>query len=610
MEDIAYGAGLANLDPAALGLSLRSASLAALRQPDRLGRSLVELALTESRVGMNTVVRLWGGQPEPVSKPAAGDRRFADKAWKENPFLAGLVDGYLSWAAWARNFVEDSDLDDDTRRKARFAVGMMIDALAPSNTPWLNPQVSREAIDTRGLSLLRGARNFVHDVRHNGGRPSQVDTEPFTVGVNLAATPGRVVLRNQLIELIAYEPQTRKVHAEPILCSPPWINKYYIMDLAPGRSFVEYAVQHGFTVFMISYRDPDESLSELTMDDYLQLGILSALDRVEELTGAPRVNLVGLCLGGTLAVLAMAYLAARGESKRVGWATLTNTMVDFSEAGDLKIFTDEKTVSQLERTMRKKGYLEASRMAGTFDWLRGNDLVWNYVVSNWYMGKKPPAFDILAWNGDSTRMPAAMHSQYLRACYLDNLLVEPGAFTIAGEPVDLGAIKTPLYVLSAEADHIVPWHAAYRTTQLVGGEARFTLSNSGHIAGIVNPPGNPKAVHWVREGCPTDPEEWKEGATRVQGSWWQDWLPWAERRAGAMVAPPMLPKGEAAPGAHVRGQTGPPVPGDGADGTRRRREAKPKPATARRTSTRARAKPKRAPTRRPTRARARSTART
>src|ERR1700682_5745918 len=324
LEDIAYGAGLANVDPDSLGGALRSASLAALRQPDRLGRSLLELAMNESRVGIHTLQRLSGGDPEPVSAPAAGDKRFADRAWKENPFLAGLVEGYLSWAVWARDLVEGSDLDEDTRRKARFAVGMMIDALAPSNTPWLNPAVTKEAIDSNGLSLLRGARNFVHDLRHNGGRPSQVDTEPFTVGVNLAATPGRVVLRNQLIELIAYEPQTPKVHAEPILCSPPWINKYYIMDLAPGRSFVEYAVQHGFTVFMISYRDPDESLSELTMDDYLQLGILSALDRVEELTGAPRVNLAGLCLGGTLTLIALAYLASRGEEKRGGWASPNN----------------------------------------------------------------------------------------------------------------------------------------------------------------------------------------------------------------------------------------------------------------------------------------------
>jgi polyhydroxyalkanoate synthase subunit PhaC len=591
LEDIAYGAGLANVDPASLGGALRSAGLAALRQPDRLGRSLVELALTEGRVGMNTLGRLAGGKPEPVSTPPAGDRRFDDRAWKENALLAGLVDAYLSCAFWAQDLVDGSDLDEDTRRKARFALGMMIDALAPSNTPWLNPEVSREAIDTKGLSLLRGARNFVHDVRHNGGRPSQVDTERFTVGVNLAATPGRVVLRNQLIELIAYEPQTPKVHAEPILCCPPWINKYYIMDLAPGRSFVEYAVQHGFTVFMISYRDPDESLSELTMDDYLRLGILSALDRVEKLTGAPRVNLVALCLGGTLALIALAYLAACGESKRVGWATLTNTLADFSEAGDLRVFTDEKSVAHLERTMRKKGYLEASRMAGTFDWLRGNDLVWNYVVSNWYMGKKPPAFDILAWNGDGTRMPAVMHSQYLRACYLDNLLVKPGAFSIAGETVDLGAIKNPLYVLSAEADHIAPWRAAYRTTQLVGGEARFTLTSSGHIAGIVNPPGNPKASHWVQEGCPPDPEDWRKGATRVGGSWWEDWLPWAKRRSGALISPPTLPQGEPAPGLHVRGQTGPLVPGEGGDGTRKPKKPKPKRATAGRARTRARVRP-------------------
>ena len=382
-----------------------------------------------------------------------------------------------------------------------------------------------------------------------------MDRDAFTVGVDLAATPGRVVLRNDLIELIAYEPQTKRVYAEPILFSPPWINKYYIMDLAPGRSLVEFAVQQGFTVFMISYRDGDESMADLTMDDYLRQGLLSALNRVEELTGAPRVNLLGLCLGGTMAMLTLAYLASRKESHRVGWTTLTNTLVDFADAGDLKSFTDEKTIAYLEKVMSKKGYLEASRMSGTFDWMRGNDLIWNYVISDWYMGRKPPAFDILAWNNDSTRMPATMHSQYMRACYLDNLLVTPGSFTIGGQPIDFGQVKNPLWVLGAEADHVAPWRATYRTTQLVGGEARFTLTSSGHIAGVVNPPDSPKAQHWVRDDCPADADEWMTGATQTQGSWWLDWVDWAKSRSGALVAPPRLPKGQAAPGAYVRGST-------------------------------------------------------
>jgi polyhydroxyalkanoate synthase len=287
-------------------------------------------------------------------------------------------------------------------------------------------------------------------------------------------------------------------------------------------------------------------------------------------------------------MLSLAYLASRKESHRVGWATLTNTLVDFAEAGDLKAFTDEKTISYLETVMRKKGYLEASRMAGTFDWMRGNDLVWNYVISDWYMGRKPPAFDILAWNSDSTRMPATMHSQYLRACYLDNLLVTPGAFTIGGQPVDFGLVTNPLWVLGAESDHVAPWRATYRTTQLVGGEARFTLTSSGHIAGVVNPPGSSKALRWVRDDCPAEADEWRTGARQVQGSWWLDWLDWAKSRSGAWVAPPRLPEGEPAPGAYVRGMSGPPAPGDGGDGSPKPGSPKPKRATASRAPSRPR----------------------
>jgi len=587
-EDFSYRALMAEVDPIGLGGALQAAALASIRDPMPTAQSLLGLAMTESRVGLNTLVRLGGGKPPPVSTPADGDRRFADPAWRENPLLAGLMEAYLSSTTWASDLLHSVELDDQTLRQARFALGMINDSLAPSNAPWLNPEVAREAIDTGGLSLVRGATNLVHDLGHNGGWPSQVDRDAFTVGVDLAATPGRVVLRNDLIELIAYEPQTKRVHAEPILFSPPWINKYYIMDLAPGRSLVEFAVQQGFTVFMISYRDGDESMAALTMDDYLRLGLLSALDRVEELTGAQRVNLLGLCLGGTMAMLSLAYLASRKESHRVGWATLTNTLVDFAEAGDLKAFTDEKTISYLETVMRKKGYLEASRMAGTFDWMRGNDLVWNYVISDWYMGRKPPAFDILAWNSDSTRMPATMHSQYLRACYLDNLLVTPGAFTIGGQPVDFGLVTNPLWVLGAESDHVAPWRATYRTTQLVGGEARFTLTSSGHIAGVVNPPGSSKALRWVRDDCPAEADEWRTGARQVQGSWWLDWLDWAKSRSGAWVAPPRLPEGEPAPGAYVRGMSGPPAPGDGGDGSPKPGSPKPKRATASRAPSRPR----------------------
>lgn len=560
LDDLSNSDSTTRIDPIGLGAALRAAAVASLRDPVPTAQSLFGLAMDEGRVGLNTLVRLTGGKPVAVATAGPGDRRFADPAWQGNPFLAGLMEAYLTSAAWAKDLLESVDLDDLTRRKARFALGVITDSLAPSNAPWLNPEVAKEAIDTGGMSLARGARNLVDDLRHNGGWPSQVDREAFTLGENLAATAGRVVLRNELIELIAYEPQTELVHAEPILFSPPWINKYYIMDLAPGRSLVEFAVQQGFTVFMISYRDGDRSMADLTMDDYLRLGLMSALERVEELTGAPRVNLLGLCLGGTMGMLGLAHLAARKESHRVGWATLTNTLVDFADAGDLRAFTDEKTIVYLEKLMRKTGYLEASRMTGTFDWLRGNDLIWNYVISDWFMGRKAPAFDILAWNADSTRMPAEMHSQYLRACYLENKLVSPGAFTIGGHPIDFGQVHNPLWVLGAEADHVTPWRATYRTTQLVGGDARFTLTSSGHIAGVVNPPDSPKSVRWVRDDCPPDAEDWRAGARQLQGSWWLDWLEWASSRSGDMVPPPNLPDGDPAPGVYVRGLTGEPVP--------------------------------------------------
>jgi polyhydroxyalkanoate synthase len=552
-EDRVYGGAVGGASRASLDGALGAViSDLMLHHPDRLVKAASDLALRQGRTGVDATVRLLGrGGSDPL---APGDNRFSDRAWQENPFMRAVAETYLNAAAWAGELVEAAAAPDSVRRQARFSLRMALDAAAPTNLPWANPAVIKEAYDTGGRSLIAGLGNFLDDVAHNRGRPRQVDSSGFEVGRNMAVTPGRVVFRNRLIELLAYEPQTELVHAQPILCSPPWINKFYIMDLAPGRSFVEYAVQHGFTVFMISYRNPDASMAETTWDDYLRLGLLAAIDQVQLLSGSEVVNLVGLCLGGTMSTVGLAYLAAHGQSERVGWMTVTNTLVDFSIPGDLGVFTDEAGIAKLERAMRKRGFLDGSSLAQTFDWLRGNDLVWNYVVSNWYMGRKPPAFDLLAWNGDSTNMPSAMHSQYLRACYLDNLLVDRDAFTIAGRSIDLGRIRQPLYVLGAEADHITPWRGTYLTTQRVGGESRYTLSSSGHIAGIVNPPGNPKAGFWTapaRRGVNAD--DWRAGAERVKGSWWDHWVAWAAARSGAMVAPPRLPDGESAPGSYVRG---------------------------------------------------------
>jgi polyhydroxyalkanoate synthase len=559
-EELGYGIDMAGVDPASLNDALKAVMTDAMMDPMRIGSWMTSMMLAEQNAGMNMLRRLGGMEPLTPALPAAGDKRFSDPEWSENPLLAGMIEDYRIRSDAALQLVESSRLPESTKRKARFAVQLMNDALAPSNVPWINPGVVREAMDTKGQSLVAGLQNFLDDVKNNNGYARQVDTSGFVVGKNIGATPGRVVMRNDLIELIAYEPQTPKVHAIPLLMCPPWINKYYIMDLAPGRSFVEWAVQHGHQVFMISYRNPDASMSHYTMDDYLRKGILAAIDAVRDITGAPKVDLAALCLGGTLALIAMAYLSAHGQGDRVNSCTLTNTLIDFSIPGDLGVFTDEDTISKLEKKMHEKGYLESSEMAKTFDWMRANDLIWSYVVSNWFKGKQPPAFDILSWNADSTRMPVAMHSQYLRTCYLHNSIVTPNAFSIDGTPIDLGKIQTPIYVLGAEGDHIAPWHATYRTTQLTGGDTKYTLTNAGHIAGIVNPPGGKKTAYWTKPHAAKgeSPSAWRESSAKTAESWWEDWARWSQPRGGEMIAPYALPEGEAAPGRYVGNETGEP----------------------------------------------------
>jgi polyhydroxyalkanoate synthase len=549
VEDAVYGSRLAGFDPAALLESFAVAMLDVARRPGVAAREAARLALAELEEMVAVGRSILGDDHATPSAPE--DPRFSDRAWKENPFLRFVHGTYRASATSLHRLLDSTDVPEPTRRKARFVLDLWLDAASPTNVPWLNPQVAKEAIDTGGLSLLRGVANFVRDAGQ-GGMPSQAPGS-FEVGQSLAATPGRVVFRNDLIELIAYEPQTETVFADPIVYSPPWINKYYVLDLAPGRSFVEYAVRAGFTVFAISYRNPDASQATLTMDDYLREGLLTAVDTAATITGSRHVNLLGVCLGGTLTAIALAVLAARGDADRVGCATLLNTLVDFSDPGEISVFTDKAAIERIERRMFGRGYLEPAELSGPFTWMRANELVWNRVVSSWYLGKRPPAFDILAWNDDATRLPAAMHSQYLRACYLNNLLVQPGAFVIDGTPVDVGLVETPLFVLGSEKDHIAPWRTTYRTTQLVAGEVRYVLSPSGHIAGMVSPPGSSNTYYRRRQDCPPTADEWLDAAERVTGSWWEEWTAWAASRSGEQAAPPELPAGEPAPGSYVRG---------------------------------------------------------
>ena len=526
---------LIDLDPALFGRALADAMAAAAQHPAAVAEASINCAVDLTRATLATASRVLGqSAPGPVP-PAGADRRFADPAWEENPSFFWLWQSYLVLRRFAEDVVTAGGLDEATRAKAEFAVSFIADALSPTNLLLTNPAALKRAFETGGRSVLVGARNFLDDLRHNGGRPRQVDTSPFELGKNMAATPSKVVFRNDLIELLQYLPQTEEVHAVPLLASPPWINKYYIMDLAPGRSLIEWAVQHGRTVFAISYRNPDASMSELTMNDYSTLGVRAALDAVSEITGSETVDILAVCLGGALAAMTAAQLAASGED-RIGTLTLINTLLDYSEPGLLGCFVDEGTVSKLERRMAHKGYLDGADMAGTFNALRANDLIFSYVASNWLMGKQPPAFDLLTWNADATRMPAAMHSEYLRSLYIQNQLAN-GTMELGGQRLDLGTVTSDTYVVAAERDHIVPWRSSYRTTGLLGGDVRYILVSGGHIAGIVSPP-EPKAWVMSSDEYPPTADEWREQATRQAESWWEDWVLWMVERAGPLGKPP------------------------------------------------------------------------
>ena len=492
--------------------------------------------------------------PGPV-QPAPKDRRFTDSAWSENPAFFMMLQGYLLWARLVNDLVGSAGLDDVDGEKARFSAELLVDALAPTNFLATNPVAQKRFLETGGMSIVRGVATFLEDLATNKGLPRQVDPLAFTVGKDLAATPGKVVYRNDLIELLQYAPTTETVYETPLLLSPPWINKYYIMDLAPGRSYVQWAVDHGHTVFAISYKNPGEGDRNLTMEDYLERGPIAALDAIREITGTEQANLVGLCLGGTLTGMLLSFLAEAGDD-RVRSSTLLNTLVDFSNPGRLGAFTDEPAIAHLEDLMAERGYLESSEMMNTFTFMRANDLVWNYAVNNWLLGQSPPPFDILAWNGDGTRMPAKMHSFFVRSCYLNNEFAR-GTMQLAGVPLDPSAVTGDVYVLAAQEDHITPWRGSYLTTQVLpNANTRFVLCAAGHIAGIVSPP-SPKV--WYRtgdDGRPADPDAWLEGTTRHEGSWWEDWSLWIGERAGERVPPPPMggdlhpPIGDA-PGTYV-----------------------------------------------------------
>lgn len=493
----------------------------------------------------------------PPIEPDPEDRRFSDPAWQDNPYYFAVRQLYDLTCRYSDDVRTAGRSGDVADLKTALLMSVLTEAAAPTNFLPTNPEALQEAIATGGKSLVRGLRLALADLTERKGMPAKVDSSLFTIGEDLAATPGSVVFRNDLMELIQYAPQTEQVHAVPLLASPPWINKYYVMDLAPGRSLIEWAVQHDRTVFMISYRNPDASMASVTMDDYLEHGIRQAMDVVQQITGSDTVDVLSLCLGGAMASMNAAHLAAQDDA-RLGSLTLLNTILDYSEPGDLEAFVDPASLERIGVRMAETGFLGQDDMALAFDLLRSRDLIFRYVAERWLLGRTAKPFDILAWNSDATRMPAAMHSSYLGQLYGENRLARD-EMELAGEQLRLGDVTCPVYVVGAVNDHIVPWTSSYRATQLFGGDVRYVLSSGGHIAGVVNPP-SPKAWYEAADddAAPPEPLPWREQAQRHEGSWWQDWLDWSAAHAGELrpaakkVGSRKYPPIEHAPGSYVR----------------------------------------------------------
>jgi polyhydroxyalkanoate synthase len=478
--------------------------------------------------------KLWAalasGKRETLVSPDPGDRRFAAKEWRDNPYYDYLKQSYLLAARYLEELVDTAELEPQAKQRARFAARQWIDAMCPANFAATNPDALRGALETRGESVARGLANLLADVQKK--RISQTDESAFEVGRNLAVTPGEVVYENELVQLIQYKATTPEVARRPLVMVPPCINKYYILDLQPENSFVAYAVASGHTVFMVSWRNVGEEHGHYTWDDYLEQGVFIPLRVAKEIAKSDQVNALGFCVGGTLLGAGLAVLAAKDEDL-VSSATFLAAMLDFSETGQIGLFVDEASVAMREATIGAGGILPGRDLAFVFSSLRANDLVWPYIVNNYLLGEQPAAFDLLYWNSDSTNLPGPMYCYYLRNTYLENRLREPGALVNCGVPVDLGKVKLPIFVLATREDHIVPWRSAYRTLELTGGDDKiFILGGSGHIAGVVNPAAKKRRSHWVSDSYPPDPETWFKSAKEKPGSWWPLWSQWLAKHGG------------------------------------------------------------------------------
>ncbi|HTQ75024.1 MAG TPA: class I poly(R)-hydroxyalkanoic acid synthase [Burkholderiales bacterium] len=543
------------VDEFGIGRAFMDLTARMLAEPWKLAEMQTKMFLDHVALWQSTALRMLGASPAPVAEPAKGDNRFREPDWQDLFLFDYFKQSYLIAARHVQDTVASvQSLPEETRKKVAFYTRQYIDALSPSNFALTNPQVLRETLQSGGQNLLKGLNNLLSDIERGG--ISMTDQKAFKVGVNVATTPGKVVFQTDLMQLIQYAPSTERVFKHPMLVIPPWINKYYVLDLREKNSFVRWALGEGHTVFVVSWVNPGERLSGKSFEDYMFEGPLAALDAIGRATGSDKVNLVGYCLGGTLLGATLAWMAAK-KDERAASATFFASLLDFSLPGELGVFIDEAQVENLERRMSERGYLEGSEMAATFNILRSNDLVWSFVVHNYLLGRDPFPFDLLYWNSDSTRMPARMHSFYLRNMYLANRLKEPGGITLGGVAIDLRRIDLPAYFVSPVEDHIAPWKSTYLGARLLAGPTRFVLGGSGHIAGIINPPSSGKYGYWTNSELPDSGEAWQARAARHEGSWWGDWKEWIaalngpERVPARVPGEGALPAIEDAPGSYV-----------------------------------------------------------
>ncbi|MCW8834880.1 MAG: class I poly(R)-hydroxyalkanoic acid synthase [Rhodospirillales bacterium] len=548
-------------DPLNVGAAFIEMTQKMISDPSKMMTAQVKLWADFLELWNRQARRMMGETVEPAFAPEKGDKRFKDSEWTENHVFDFIKQSYLLTARWLYSTATGVEgLDKKTAKKVDFYTRQFVDAMAPSNFLMTNPEVLRATVESGGENLVKGLDNLLGDLERGKGKLAirMTDTEAFEVGRNIATTPGKVVFRNDLMELIQYAPTTDKVYATPLLIVPPWINKFYILDLRPDNSFISWAVGEGHTVFVISWINPDASLAHKSFEDYMLEGPIAALSAIEQATGSKSANIVSYCIGGTLTAATMAYLHAKKEADKVKSVTFFTTLVDFEDSGELSIFVDDEQIKVIEDRMAKTGLLTGREMATTFNLLRSNDLIWSFVINNYLMGKDPFPFDLLYWNSDSTGMPAAMQSFYLHNMYQDNKLKDPGGVELNGVPIDLRLNKTPTYILSTREDHIAPWRATYAATQIYSGPVRFVLTASGHIAGVVNPPAAKKYCHWTNDKLPPTPEEWEAGAKQHEGSWWPDWKKWVSKHTGKKDTKPRIPGDgglkaiEDAPGSYVK----------------------------------------------------------